>query len=120
MSSPDPRSDDAADHLSEIRTELTDGRDLSLAAQLVSDVLARRVRRVVRSLDALEELLDELDGEELADHVETLRRRTTTFREETEVLAERLARSTDAFEDDVSAAAALVDEAFAEDLDEND
>lgn len=47
-------TEDANDHVRELKRDLQDGDDLAQALTFIGDVLHRRIRRVHRSLDVLE------------------------------------------------------------------
>jgi DNA anti-recombination protein RmuC len=90
-----------SDLLEDVRADLVDGADLALAAQLIGDVLHRRIRRIHRSLRALERRADELDAGEdhpLRERIASMRARTHRFEAETQALAKQLDQGATAFE----------------------
>jgi predicted nucleic acid-binding Zn-ribbon protein len=95
---------DMNDLLEDVRTDLTDGADLALAAQLIGDALQRRIRRINRSLRHLESRADELDGDDraLRERIGTMRERTRRFETEMTALARRLDADASSFEDDLN------------------
>jgi hypothetical protein len=109
------RTSDLHALLEEVRADLTDGQDLALAAQLVSDALNRRVRRVRRTLRDLRTYLAEHDGadvEEVIGRIDTLTRRTAEFEAQMRLLANRVGETAAGFEDELSDAADAVEESL--------
>lgn len=90
--------------LADVRDDLTDGQDLALASQLVSDVLVRRVRRSRQQLDTITDALDDQDADydALIERIEQLRRRTDEFEEQMRGLAERMRELTDGYESELT------------------
>lgn len=84
--------------LADIRDDLTDGEDLSLAARLIGDTLGRRMRRARRLLAEL----DEHEGGPDHDRLDHLRRRADEVESQLEQVSARFGELSEAFESELS------------------
>lgn len=98
----------ASRHLSDIRSDLTDGEDLALAVRLITDALSRRMLRARRLLDEVED--QEAVDEGTRGQLDDLRRRADEVEGELGRLSERFSGLLRGFEAELAGLADELDE----------